>query len=359
MLGLTLICHSSYRGVVELIRDLFGVSISVSTVHNVHGAAARQAGSMNRGMDLSPVRVGLHDEIFQRSQPVLAGVDAKSTYCYLLAVVEHRDADTWGVHLLDASLQGLQPDYTIADAGQGLRAGQRAAWGDKPCHGDVFHIQHQCEALANTLARIAKGAKSRRKKLHAKTGKTRRDPDLTDRIALALHLERGAHALADDIRTLTAWLAHDALALAGPSLDIRIDLFDFIVAELGRCESDDPRRIRPVRIALQNQRDDLLAFAGVLDDKLATIARVQELPEHLVRAVCVLHRKPSTSPAYWQGWSRLRARMEIKFLAVVDAAALAMAQTPRSSALVENLKSRLRNYFMRIPANVTAHSGRS
>ena len=27
--------------------------------------------------------------------PVLAGVDAASTYCYLLADAEHRDADTW------------------------------------------------------------------------------------------------------------------------------------------------------------------------------------------------------------------------------------------------------------------------
>jgi hypothetical protein len=34
-----------------------------------------------------------------------------------------------------------------------------------------------------------------------------------------------------------------------------------------------------------------------------------------------------------------------KFHAVFDAVALAMAQTPRSSALVENLNSRLRNYF--------------
>jgi hypothetical protein len=59
---------------------------------------------------------------------VLTGVDAASTYCYLLAMAEHRDADTWGVHLLDAARQGLKPDYTIADAGQGLRAGQKAAW---------------------------------------------------------------------------------------------------------------------------------------------------------------------------------------------------------------------------------------
>jgi hypothetical protein len=63
------------------------------------------------------------------------------------------------VHLLDAAQQGLTPDYTIADAGQGLRAGQKAAWGDTPCHGDVFHIIRQCEGLTNTLPRLAKGAR--------------------------------------------------------------------------------------------------------------------------------------------------------------------------------------------------------
>jgi hypothetical protein len=39
-----------------------------------------------------------------------------------------------------------------------------------------------------------------------------------------------------------------------------------------RREPEDVRRFRPVRVALQNQRDDLLAFAGVLDQKLAGIA---------------------------------------------------------------------------------------
>ncbi|MEM9091207.1 MAG: hypothetical protein AAGC93_21000 [Cyanobacteria bacterium P01_F01_bin.53] len=34
ILGLVLICHSSYRGVVELFRDLFDTSISIGTVHN-------------------------------------------------------------------------------------------------------------------------------------------------------------------------------------------------------------------------------------------------------------------------------------------------------------------------------------
>jgi hypothetical protein len=62
-LGLSLICHSSYRGVVELMRDLLGVRISESTVHNIHQAAARQASILNLSIDLPPIRVGLHDEI--------------------------------------------------------------------------------------------------------------------------------------------------------------------------------------------------------------------------------------------------------------------------------------------------------
>jgi len=162
---LTLICHSSYRGVVEFMRDLLGVPVIIGTVHQVLQSGTRQAGVINHDQDLSGIRVGLHDESFHGATPVLAGVDAQSTYCYLLAAQERRDADTWGVHLLDAAQQGLDPDYTIADAGQGLRAGQKAAWGDTPCHGDVFQIQRQCEGLANTLSRLAKGAASRRQML--------------------------------------------------------------------------------------------------------------------------------------------------------------------------------------------------
>jgi hypothetical protein len=149
IVALPLMCHSSYRGVIEFLRDLLGdrareggIPISLGTVHDVLQLAARQAELINAGEDLSGIRVGLHDEIFQGGTPVLAGVDSGSTYCYLLVAAEHRDADTWGVHLLDATTQGLKPDYTIADAGQGLRAGQKAAWADTPCHGDVFHIQH-------------------------------------------------------------------------------------------------------------------------------------------------------------------------------------------------------------------------
>jgi hypothetical protein len=231
IVALALMCRGSYLGIIEFMRDVLGASISMGTVHNVRRSAAEQAGVINGAQDLSRIRTaGLHDELFHGGMPVLAGVCAQSTYCYLLAAEHHRDADTWGVHLLDAAQQGLKLDYTIADAGQGLRAG---------------------------------------------------------------------HA----------------------------------------------RRIRPVRVALRNQRDDLLAFAGVLDKKLAGIAQTLEISRPLVREACVLHRLPTTSTAYWRGWNRLRAEMGGKFHAVFEAVRQAMTRTPRSSSLVENLNSRLRNYF--------------
>jgi len=175
-LALILICHCSYRGVVELFRDLFDLPVSVGTVHNRLRAAASKAADINQSQDLSGIKVGLQDEIYQGSQPVLAGMDAASTYCYRLERVESRDEDTWGWDLLETMKQGFNPDYTIADGGVALRAGQTAAMPETPCHGDIFHIQPQFETLANRLARPAQGATSRRLKLEQQNRQRQTDP---------------------------------------------------------------------------------------------------------------------------------------------------------------------------------------
>src|ERR1700693_183121 len=65
IVALTLICRSSYRGVVEFLRDLLGMPISIGTVHHMLQLATRQAGVVNHDQDLSGIRVGLQDEIFQ------------------------------------------------------------------------------------------------------------------------------------------------------------------------------------------------------------------------------------------------------------------------------------------------------
>jgi hypothetical protein len=134
-LSLTLICHSSYRGVVEFLRDIVGVSISVG----------------------------------------------------------------------------------------------------KPCHGDVFHILHQCESLANVLGSVAQGATTRRQAMDLKMDVAKVFGCGNSR-ALQLGMPRRAEVqtcrLAKDIKTLTQWLRRDVLALVGPCLATRVELFDFVTAEL-------------------------------------------------------------------------------------------------------------------------------
>ena len=79
IVALALIGRSAYRGVVEFLRDLLGLAVSLGCVHDVLEAATQQASAINQGQDLSRIRVGLHDERFQGATPVLAGVDAAST----------------------------------------------------------------------------------------------------------------------------------------------------------------------------------------------------------------------------------------------------------------------------------------
>ena len=145
------ICHSSTRGVVELLRDLFDYRISLGTVHNIVHSPVAQARRINQQYDLSTILIGLLDEIFQAADPVLVGVDAASTFCFLLSPEEHRDADTWGIRLLELVDQGFAPQATIADFASGLRAGHQEALPEVPCRGDVFHALYNVGPLARYL----------------------------------------------------------------------------------------------------------------------------------------------------------------------------------------------------------------
>ncbi len=86
VLGLVLICHSSTRGVVELLRDVFDYRISLGKVHSIVHSAVPDAGRITQQYDLSRILIGLLDEIHQGGDPVLVGVDARSTFCFLLSL---------------------------------------------------------------------------------------------------------------------------------------------------------------------------------------------------------------------------------------------------------------------------------
>ena len=348
VLGLVLLCHSSYRGVMAFFQDLLDQPIALGTVHNIVQEAVVEARQINARQDLSRVRAGRHDELFQGQQPVLVGMDLDSTYCYLLAREAHRDAETWAIHLWDLADQGLQPDYVVADGGQGLRAGQALAWTGVACDGDVFHGLQTLTRLVTTLEKRAYAAIARREEQERQMQQAkqrRRGRALSQPLARARAREATALRLADEMHTLAEWLQHDILALVGPDAATRQGLYDFVVATLQDLEHLDPKRVRPVRRTLANQRDSLLAFATRLDQELNVLAEQFAVPTAIVRQMLALATLPTTTSAYWAKADALHQQLQGRFFALQQALGELRNHFHRASSLVENLNSRLRNYF--------------
>lgn len=352
VLSLVLTCHSSYQGVIEIFRDLFDCSISKGQVHNIVRSALDRADQINRDQDLSKVRVGAHDEIFQAGSPVLVGCDAVSTYCYLLSEETHRDANTWGVHLLDLrERQALRPDHSVADGGMGLRKGQCEAWPDIPCHGDVFHALQPLLKLTVYLDNRALDALRERDAVTRKLARPRR---LAERgkhlrlqkkqLAAEQELQK-AIKLTDDVHTLYQWLREDILSLVGPSFEERKSLFDFVVASLHAREPLHTHRIKPVRAFLENHRDNLLAFAEQIDKALVNLSAEFEVDAGHIRSLYELQGIPSASQARWEKDAYSRKVLGSKFYPIEVELKQILKDTIRASSVVENLNGRLRNYF--------------
>jgi hypothetical protein len=350
ILSLILICHSSFRGVLDILDATFDYhDMSPGTIHNIVQRAVVSARRVNDSEDLSGIRMGDHDEIYQANKPVLVGMDHRSTYCYLLAVEDSCDETTWGVHLLDLGDRGLDLERTVADGGNGLRAGQRAAWGDAvPCDGDVFHAQMKLTQLVVFLERRAYKCINAQHDLQVKMERARKKANgqkLSKKLALARQTAAAAVDLADEVGVLMDWIDNDILSVAGPNLQERQKLYDFVVEQLRRLEPQCPHRIRPVRKMLANHRDHLLGFVGVLDGRLVDVAERFNVELYLVNEICDLQGWDKRQAAYWQRRARLQHALGKRYHRVETAVIEAMSDVPRASSLVENLNSRLRNYF--------------
>jgi len=353
-LALTLICHSSYRGVHEFFRDVLDVNMAVGTVHNVVHEAIDKARLHNHAQNLANVTIAGLDEIFQNRQPVLVGADIHSTYCFLLSAEDQRDGDTWALRLMECQDRGFAPDATVADFGTGIRAGQKRAMPGTPCRGDVFHALHEITPVVAFLENRACDTITALDKLERQKTKLqqqgRRDQRgqlaaLSRKAAAAASEQTKAITLADDVAVLARWLGADVLAVSALPYADRCALFDFIVAELQARASQCPHRLGPVCTLLNNHRDQLLAFALQLDEDLAKLAAEFAVPIADVRAVLELQTLDQRQPLRWQKEAALRERLRGRFYPLDQAVRVLRQEVVRASSIIENINSRLRSYF--------------
>jgi hypothetical protein len=286
-LGLTLICHSSYRGVHEFCRDLLDVHLSIGTVHNIVHAAIDTARPYNATANLAHVAYAGLDEIYQHRQPVLVAADIESTYCFLLSREECCDGDTWGIRLFEARDRGLAPDAFVSDFGAPIQAGLKLAMPGTPHRGDVFHGLMVITEAITFLEKHAYQKMTVYHKLQQEKNKRMKQgqhaSNLSSKMDLADKAQIKAIDLADSIAVLGRWLRHDIFAVSGLPYPDRCTLFDFVLAELQDRAPLYPKQLDPICSLLKNHREQLLAFAAQLDQDLVHLAAQFEVPSTVVR----------------------------------------------------------------------------
>jgi len=353
-LGLILICHSSYRGVHEFCRDLVGVNLSVGSVHNIVHQAIAQARPHNLSQHLANIDIAGLDEIFQKGQPVFVGADMRSTYCFLLSAEDQRDGDTWALRLLECQDRGFAPQATIADFGTGIGAGQQRAMAKVPCRGDVFHALYELTPVVTFLENRAYDTITALDKLEHQKSKLQQQArraqlgqvqSLGRKVAAAAREQAKAITLADDVAVLARWLRDDVFAVSALPYANRCELFDFIVAELQARVPHCPHRLGPVGTLLKNHREELLAFAWQLDQDLADLAAAFAVPVAIVRELLDLQTLDQRQASYWHKQATLQERLHGRFHALEQAVRSLRKQVVRASSIIENINSRLRNYF--------------
>ena len=350
ILGLVLIGHCPLRGVVEILKDFFDYAISLGNAFNIVRRAVPTAHAINDKQKLESVRVGVHDEIFQNGKPVLVGADAASSYCYLMTQEEHRDADTWGSHVLVLTDRDFKPDAVIADAATGLRAGLAAALPEVPCRSDVFHALKEVHKVTKFLENRAFRAMHACDKLRQKIAKFHRcgkliPAALHTQISRARRKETAALELADDVALLADWLRRDILALVGPPHSERLALYDFILSELKIRAPQAADHLGKLIVYLSNQREDVLAFSADLDAKLAALAEPLEVPIPVIRELFAVNALPPNSCQRWTRDAALRRILGRHYHPLGKAVEALRKATVRASSLVENINGRLRGYF--------------
>ena len=345
VLALILLCHSSYRGVLELFRDFFDLSLSLGTIHNIVTNAARKAERLNEQVDLANVRIGANDEIFQHGQPVFTGVDVDSTYCYLLSLEETRDGQTWSERLKELKPRNFAPEAIVTDAGRGLCQGQQLALPQTQARGDLFHALKDLTELLGYLERRAYDRLAERDKLQRSGPKGQSDPDLPAKLSEALWREAKAIDLAEQVGLLIRWLKQDVLGVAGPSYADRWMLYQFLLEEFRRLQPECEHRIKPVATMLKNQAKRLLAFAQSLEEQFQSLSEEYSVSVELVRRLLGVQTLELTNPHRWPEECRLREWLGDRFYPLSLAVSELIRRTVRASSVVENLNGRLRSYF--------------
>ena len=276
VLSLSLDCSASIDGIRRTFSSVRGLQISSGKISSIIREASDRAELFDRGIPLDGIVQGANDEIFQGSVPVLTGIDAESTYVYLLAEAGDRSADTRQLFMDDQKEHGLGLKVSISDAGTGLNAGIPRAFPGICVQPDIFHelrpvgaevarLERKAEKLIADEAGLEERAHGRRP--HKKT--MEQLGQIHEKVELAVQEY-------DLLRILFYWLV-ELTGFSGYTFGNACLLVEWVLSEMDASFLDRTKLLAQTK-KLREKLPQLLSFLQRMDEGFAAAVQEKGIP---------------------------------------------------------------------------------
>ena len=344
ILVLMLFCRSPIEGIQRFLEMLYGVDVSTGYISGVAKEASIRAQKFDDSIRLEGIRQGANDEIFQGGTPILTGVDAVSTYCYLLEAVYNRDSETWEIFMQDCKDRGLELDVSLNDGAAALMAGISRVYPEIEIQRDVFHGKFEMGKEVSKVERKAYALIREEYELKERVDNGRPKQKTIKRLADVIPETEKAIETYDNINILYTWF-NELLGFSGYELEETMALIEFVLQELEAIAVNFPglqQECKKIRKALPS----FLSFLRrLVEDEMEKSALKLGIP---VDAFRMMYKQLAFGET-----SQLREDMEYQLMEMLvdkydetrEEFQKILGSVKKASSLVENLNGRIRNYI--------------
>ena len=343
ILILTLYCRSTLEGIQRALEQMFQIKPSIGYISGVINEAAQRAQAFDDGIRLEGIKQGANDEIFQGGTPILTGIDAESSYIYLLEEAKDRTSETWETYMEDRKECGLELDTSINDGAAGLIAGVSKTYPEAEIQRDVFHGEYELGKEVSKVERKAYAGIKEEDDLRSRAAGKRPHQRTREKLEKAIPKAEEAIKAYDIINILYTWLK-ELFGFSGYSYEETVALVRFVLDEMEKAAADFPglrKECEKIRKALPS----LLSFINRLEKAMGQSAGELGIPFEAFQLMYRQLRFGITTQEYQDiEYQLVRMLMEKYNVARMEFQKL-LRKIKKASSLVENLNGRIRDYI--------------
>lgn len=345
----------SLEGIQRSLEEILGIPRSIGYLSQVIAQAQQEATTFQRHLVYWVAGPGLLDELFQHRKPMLVVVEPHSTAVLVLVQEDHRDGDTWGVHLLELEEQGFHFTRVASDDARGIAAGVQAALGEDTLHQlDIGHLFGEVARLDAELERSAYKTLRDEDERWRVLDSARSDRVITSRIDAweeahqkaeeAILLYDDFHYLSEELYSLFSPIdptgAPRSLTAVQEDLDALLSLLEEIPGT----------KVQEIRTRIARQQKGLLVFWEDWEQRLAQLREIiptKEILHALLLDYFLGKRKPTQAieKAREKANAFLETHLGEQAPLLREQVASTLDGLVRSSSLVETANSWLRPYL--------------